>query len=577
MTKKWQLAEPISNQTRNQFPEIEPVLVQLLYNRDITSQKTIDEFLNPDWGEDVHDPYLFKNMQVAVERVYKAINNSEIIGIYADYDADGVTGGVILCTTLQKLGARVEVYIPHREQEGYGLNMAAINYLADKKVKLIVTCDCGVANVDEVQSVKKLGIDIIITDHHQAKSILPPADAIIHPNLEGENYPGKNLSGGAVAFKLVQGLLRNDLCDWTTKDKESWEKWLLDLVAISLVADMVPLIGEARTLTKYGLIVLQKNKRLGLSRLLQTASIKPENISTYTIGWQIAPRINAAGRMDHANAGFALLSTEDAQQADELARSLNLKNSERQKITDEMVKEAIEQIGELKKNDYAVVAYKPDWSLGIVGLVAGKLVQYYNRPAVVMCFNQQMISGSGRSLPAFDLIQALSINSKFLIKYGGHKQAAGFKLAKENFESFVKAFRKVAKKQLESVDLTPVLNIDCVLSLQQIDWKLYEQINKLEPTGQGNGRPIFMAKDLQITNIESMGSEAQHRRLFLTQNNDSKKFIAFNLSTSQPDLKINDIIDVAFEIGVNEWNGNRELQLKIIDIKVYDKKDNSTS
>ncbi len=570
ITKKWQLAKPITDQIKVQFPEIEPVLLQLLWNRGIIRQGQIDEFLNPDWGEDVHDPYLFKGMSRAVERIFQAITNRETIGIYADYDADGVTGGVILYTTLEKLGAQVKIYIPHREREGYGLNQAAINYLADNQINLIITCDCGVANVEEAELVNDLGMEIIITDHHQAKDVLPKAVAIIHPNLPDENYPGKNLSGGAVAFKLAQGLLHSDLCEWSNKDKEGWEKWLLDLVAISLVADMVPLLGEARTLTKYGLIVLQKNRRLGLAKLLQSAGIKPENINTYTIGWQIAPRINAAGRMDHANAGFTLLTCEDGQRAGELARSLNLTNNERQKITDEMLTEAVEQVGELRKTDYAVIAYKPNWSLGLVGLVAGKLVQYYNRPALVMCSEKRIISGSGRGLPGFDLIQALSQTSDLLIKYGGHKQAAGFKLVVENLETFTRTFKKVSKKLLQGVDLTPVIDIDCELSLKQINWDLYEQINKLEPIGQENSRPLFMISNLQISNIELVGSEGQHRRLILKQDYYEKKFIIFNLAAENPELKIGDIIDVVYEMGVNEWNGNRELQLKIIDFKKHD-------
>ncbi|MFH1111729.1 MAG: single-stranded-DNA-specific exonuclease RecJ [Patescibacteria group bacterium] len=567
--KKWQLAESITNEVRAQFPEVGPVLLQLLWNRNLKTQEKIDEFLHPDWIEDVHDPYLFKDMPIAVERVFDAIRKNEVIGIYGDYDADGVSGSVILFTTLKKLAASVKIYIPHREREGYGLNKAAINYLADNQNKLIITCDCGVANIEEVDFANKLGMDVIITDHHQAKATLPPAKAIIHPNLERENYPGKNLSGGAVAFKLVQGLLRSDYCTWSDKDKESWEKWLLDLVAISLVADMVPLLGEARTLTKYGLVVLQKNKRLGLKKIMETASIMPGNINTHTVGWQIAPRINAAGRMDHANAGFALLTTAEVKEADELARSLNLTNNERQKITDEMVNEAIQQVGDLKKNDYAICAYKPDWPLGVVGLVAGKLVQYYNRPAVVMCSDKEIVSGSGRSLPVFDLIDALSQNSDLLIKYGGHKQAAGFKLNKDNYEKFIKSFKKTAKKLLAKIDLTPELYIDCQLSLKQMDWNLYEQIIILEPTGQGNARPLFSASNLQITNIETVGSEAQHSRLILKQDDTTKKFIAFNISTIDAKIKIGDILDVVFEIGVNEWNGNRELQFKIIDFKKH--------
>ncbi|MFH1866728.1 MAG: single-stranded-DNA-specific exonuclease RecJ [Patescibacteria group bacterium] len=568
--KKWKIAEPITNQIKAQFSEIELVLLQLLVNRSLMQQEAIDEFLNPDWGEDVHDPYLFKDMAMAVDRIYRAIKMNELICVYADYDADGVTGAVILVSSLRKLGAEVQVYLPHREREGYGINQAAVRYLADKQVKLIITCDCGVANVEEITLAASLGIDTIITDHHQAKETLPPAVAIIHPSLPRENYPGKNLSGGATAYKLVQGLLSGGDCELGEKEKEVWEKWLLDLVAISLVADMVPLLGEARTLVKYGLVVLQKNRRLGLQKLIEVAGVNPELITTNTIGWQIAPRINAAGRMDHANAGYQLLMSEDSCEAEELARSLNLTNTERQRVSEEMLQQALEQVGKLKRSDYAVFTFMPEWPLGVVGLVAGKLVQKYNRPALVMCAEGDNIVGSARSIPALDLMQVLKETDQHLIKYGGHKQAAGYKMTKANYEKFIKAFNKVARQHLKDKDLTPVLELDAELELAKTDWLVYEAVQKLEPTGQTNPIPLFALFDLEVVAINPVGSEGQHWRLQLRQGEVEKKFITFNALQKGVDLKVGDKIDVAFEVGVNEWNGNRELQLKIMDFKHHE-------
>ncbi len=576
MEKVWRLKQPIDQKIQTQFPQIEPILLQLLWNRGLITQQQIDEFLNPDWSEDVHDPYLFKDMQRACDLVYKAIEQGKKIAVYGDYDADGVCGSVILVETLKLLMAELEIYIPHREREGYGLNQAAIRYLADKKVSLIITCDCGVANVEEINLVNSLGLQIIITDHHQTKEELPKAAAIIHTGLRGEKYPCKNLSGGATAFKLVQGLLRHPTCHLSNREKEIHEKWLLDLVAISLVADMVPLLGEARTLVKYGLVVLGKTRRLGLKKLLTITNIEPSTINTNTLAWQIVPRINAAGRMDHANASYELLITNDEVRAEELARALNITNLERQKITDAMVDEAIKQIS-VKPKDKIITAFKPEWQLGLVGLVAGKLVQIYNRPALVMCSDGKSIVGSGRSIPDFNLIDLFQDTASLLEKYGGHKQAAGFRLTSNNYEDFITKCHKVARSKITDEALIPILEIDAELALGQVSWPLYEQVVKLEPYGQNNPIPLFIIKNLTVVSLDKVGNTQRHWRLMLKDEETEKKFIAFGAEAWQKNLDISDKIDVVCEVGINQWNGNRELQLKIIDFKLYDKKNNLTS
>ncbi len=567
MNKKWNVAKPIDENVRERFPEIDPILLQVLFNRKIDTQEGIDEFLNADWLQDVHDPYKFRDMVKAVDLIYGFIERGEQITVYADYDADGVGGGAILVSALKKLGAQVNIYIPHREREGYGLNEAALRYIKDGGSKLIITCDCGVANVDEVKMAKELGLKVVITDHHEGKDTLPEAEAIIHPTLAGETYPGKYLSGGAVAFKLVQGLIKSDKCKLKAIEKEGIEKWALDLVAISLVADMIPLIGEARTLTKYGLMVLRKNRRLGLSKLFEVANIDPEKINSNTIGWQIAPRINAAGRMDHANTGFALLMTEDENEAKELAQALNSANISRQKLTEAMMTEALSQVGE--DPGYLVTAYNEDWSLGLVGLVAGKLVQVFNRPALVMCLDGDDVVGSGRGFPAFDLIEALNHCSDLLTKYGGHKQAAGFRLKQSNYSKFTKKISTYAKKILADKDLSPELYIDIKLPLSKLNFTVCENISLLEPFGQNNPSPLFLSESLQVIDAVPVGTQGQHRRLILADNFARQKFILFNIPEASP-IEINDIIDVVYDVGVNEWNGNRSLQLKIKDYKVHE-------
>ncbi len=528
LNKLWQIAEPINEETKGLYLELDPILLQLLWNRGLTEQSQIDEFLNPDWSKDVHDPYLFKDMKRVVERIYESISRGEVIGIFGDYDADGVCAAALLTTTLQKLGAKTETYLPHREREGYGLNDEAIKYLHTKNVKLLITCDCGIASHEPVKTANSLGLAVIITDHHQAQATLPEAYAILHCGLASETYPFKFLSGGGVAFKLVQGLMHYDGCHLSEFEKEQWIKWSLDLVAISTVADMVKLKGENRTLTKYGLIVLQKTKRLGLKTLYEIAGIKPEVIDIFSIGFQIAPRINAAGRLDHANAAFALLMASNTSEARELANSLNLTNNERQHLTEEMFQQAKEQIGVLKPDQYLVAAFDPSWSLGMVGLVAGKLVQEYNRPAITIGQAGDKIAGSGRSgVGDFNLAEALEQCNEYLLAYGGHKEAAGFTIKPGELDNFLRAIAKIAKTKLKNIDLTPSIKVDAIVPWSQVDWNLYEQAEKLEPTGMTNPSAKFLSKNLTVRELRPVGSTGQHLKLVLEAGGLSRKFILF--------------------------------------------------
>lgn len=570
ITKNWHVAETISNEVIGSFLEIDPVLLQLLWNRNLKDQSSIDEFISPDWSLNVHDPYLFKDMTKAVERIYETIGSKEVIGVFGDYDADGVCASVILVSTLKKLGAKVEIYLPHREKEGYGLNLEAIRYFKERGVSLLITCDCGIANVTQIEYANELSINVIITDHHQAQAVLPASFAILHPSIENETYPFKLLSGGGVAFKLVQGLLRYSGCHLNETDREAHEKWLTDLVAVSTIADMVKLIGENRTLVTYGLKTLKKTRNLGLSKLIDVSGIIKDRMDSYSVSWQIAPRINAAGRMDHANSAYSLLITENSVEADELARSINLTNTERQRVTDEMMTDALAQIGDISKNTYLIHAFNANWSLGLVGLVAGKLVQKYNRPALVMCQMGDKIFGSGRSgVGNFDLAQSLAKCADLLLSFGGHKEAAGFSLNKDQLETFLDEFTKLTKKDLHNKDLTPVLYIDKVLDFNDISWQVADQVQVLEPFGQGNPKPHFASFNAVITAVQPVGTLGQHLRLELEQNDTRHKFIWFKTSDEGLGLNVGDIIDVVYDIGINEWNGYKSLELKIIDVLIH--------
>src|SRR3989344_4064390 len=356
MQKKWQVAAPPPESFKNEHPDLPDVVLQLLWNRALRSQRDIDEFLNPDYVRDIHDPFLFRDMQRAVDRLFAAIAAQEKIVIHGDYDADGVSASIILTNTLRALGAVTDFFLPHRETDGYGLNINTVEKLAAEGARIIITCDCGISNAVEIARAKELGIDVIITDHHQEPINLPDAAyATIHPKIAGETYPFKGLAGGGVAFKLSQGLLRTHAQHNpklpSGESHEVFEKWLLDMVAISSVADMVPLLGETRTLVRYGLLVLGKTRRVGLRRLMKGAGLLDQNgapkhakITAEDIGFKIAPRINAAGRMNHATTAFQLLLEQEEDRARALAEEINANNNARQELTADLVLKAREQI-----------------------------------------------------------------------------------------------------------------------------------------------------------------------------------------------------------------------------------------
>ncbi|MBU1037340.1 single-stranded-DNA-specific exonuclease RecJ [Patescibacteria group bacterium] len=564
--KQWIIKPKISQDLISKFPEINPVILQLLSDRGLKEQKKIDEFLYPDYSQDVHDPYHFSQMKKAVDRVYTARDKKEKVVIYGDYDADGVCGSAILARVLKKLGLNFEVYIPHRDTEGYGLNEKAINLLKDQLVNLIITVDCGVSNVSEINLAKELGIEVIITDHHHVPAKLPAALAIIHPQVD-EKYPFKYLAGGGVAFKLAQAIIHDPRSKISQTSKEAMEKWLLDLVAISTIADMVPLLGENRTLVRHGLIVLARTKNLGLQKLIEVTGISHKKIDTYTIGFQLAPRINAAGRMAHANNAYQLLTTENIEEAITISHQLNKRNSERQQLTDKLIEEARNQLGEVKDDIPLLFAEGTGWSVGVIGLVSSKLTNEYARPSIVLSFDGEKYTASGRSIEEFDLIEAITNFEELLIRFGGHPGAAGFVIAKENLEEFKRKITDYAREKLAGIKFLPKIFIDLELFLKEINWELIKALNQFEPFGEDNFRPHFLIKNLQITRVEKVGLDEKHIRMMVKDNDLERKVICFGFGGDISKLKVNGRIDMVVEIGVNEWNGNQEIQLSLMDWK----------
>lgn len=573
MDKKWNILFKISDDFINRFPSINRVVLQLLFNRGIKDEKEINEFLYGSFDKNLNDPYLFKDMEKAVDFLIEYIKKKEKIVVFGDYDADGVTAAALLYELLKIFKANVDIYIPDRVTEGYGMNKEAIDEVAANGARLIVTVDNGIRNKEEVDYAKKLGIKIIITDHHP-----PPSDRkdlpeclIIDPMVEGEDYPFKDLAGVGVAYKLGEALIKKSKLD--NKQKELLIKRMLDLNAIGTVADCVGLTGENRIFVKAGLGQIEKTRRLGLRELIKVSGlIKDKALDSWNIGFQIGPRLNAAGRMEHANTAFELLITENKEEAVTLARRLDSRNSERQEITENIVNEVEKSID--PKDKIIIGIYQGEkvnaWNEGVVGLVASRIREKYYRPTLIATKADDGYKGSGRSIENFDLARTIEKAKNVLLRYGGHAVACGFSVKKENLNEFIKIIKKIGDKELRDEDLTPKVNIDMELNLEDINEELLTEIDKLKPFGQKNERPIFLSSDVNIVDIITMGLNGQHLKLRLK--NDRSGIIpaiGFNKREKWQDLRVGDKIDIVYYLDLNEFNGKREVQMKIVDIKKH--------
>ncbi len=558
MKKRW-IVKQIETKDLPSLPEYPALIVRLLALRGITETESIRDFLDPDFAK-LHDPFLFKDMQKAIERVFQAIDKKEKITIYADYDADAITACSVLFLALKKLEAQVSYYIPDRFSEGYGMNEDAVKKIAADGTRLIITVDCGTNAIEEANLCKALGVDLIITDHHELTGPLPRAFAVVNPKNPQDEYPFAYLTGVGVAFKLAQGLF--------SKTGSGYEKWLLDLVALGTVADCQSLAGENRILVSFGLKVLAKTRWIGLRALLATAALKSNKFDTFTLGFILAPRINAAGRIKHADIAFRLLISEDPQQAQSLALELNGLNKHRQMLTEQITSEARSQI-ELISDKKVLLAHGSDWPKGVVGLVAGRLAEEYNRPVLALSTAEGLAVGSARSVADFDIVAALNFAKDFLHKYGGHTQAAGFTLASENIMNFYQKLLDYA----ENLNLTindPVLEIDAELQPSDVTWENINFLDSLGPFGIGNPKPKFVGRGLEVFDFRLVGSTSQHLKMRVKFGEHLLEAMAFGQSFLQESLNPGQRLDAVFELGSNEWNGNKSMQLKILDTKFYD-------
>ena len=551
---------------------LSPVVAQLLLNRGLAEPETARRFLEAPL-KGLHSPERLPGLSQAADRVYAAVRDKRRICVYGDYDVDGLTGTAILWQLLQRLGTPVEFYVPNRLEEGYGLNLEAIGQLARSRVSLIVTVDCGIASTREAEEARRLGVELVITDHHQPKETLPQADAIVHPSLPGAEYPFTALSGSGVAFKLAWALCQRD--SGGEKVAAHWREYLLDgvvLAALGMVADVVPLHDENRIFVRYGVARLRENPCLGLAVLLEAAGLTGKrDLCATDIAYSVAPRLNAAGRLGCARLVVELLSCASRERAVDLARYLEAQNQKRQQIERRMLAEACERIARDDLDSApALVLSSPEWHAGVIGIVAGRLVELYARPVLLIACNgdAQIGHGSGRSVPGFGLHEALSACSESLLSHGGHAAAAGFRIPMERVDGFRERFCDYAGKYLPSLP-GPSLTLDGELPLELLTPGLVESLNHLEPYGAGNPRPLFLAGPVRVTGQpRRVGRGERHLQFSVRQQDRTFKAIGFNLADRAEELmSAEGHCSLAFTPIFNEWQGYRSIQLEVKDFQ----------
>ena len=531
-----------------------PLIAQLLYNRGLTEPSRFEPFLTGDKRLS-GSPLLLPDMPQAIARIYQALLSGENIAVYGDFDADGITATALLAKGLSALGGKVIPYIPHRLTEGYGLKTIALENLRHQGVSLIITVDCGITAVHEVKKAKRLGLDIIITDHHTALPEIPPALAIVNPKLPNSAYPFSELTGAGVAFKLLQALLQS-----IGKEKQLDE--LIDLVALGTIADMAPLLGENRYLVKEGLKLINDSPRLGIREMITQAGLNIGSLDSDSISWIIAPRLNAAGRVAHAMASYKLLMTESPQEARGLTVWLEQKNAERQLLTNQALAKAREQI--LAQGiSPLLIATSRDYPVGVAGLVASRILEEFYRPTIIIRTGEQFSSGSCRSIPEFNIILALQQCSNLLSYFGGHSQAAGFTLPAKNLVRLQQSLSQLAATQLAGVDLRPRLDIDAEVTLPELTGNTFQVIQKLAPFGRGNPSPVFLSRRVEVIDCRTMGNNGEHLRLKLKQSGTIWDSVAFRLGDCLP--KVSSPLDIAYNLEVDRWHGEERLRLNTLD------------
>lgn len=564
MKKKWvaysktyELAEQLKDTYK-----ISEIVARAMINRGIDDLDKASRFLTGEI-QDMHDPFLLKDVDKAVDRILQALEEQERICIYGDYDVDGVTSTSLCVNILRKLDADVIYYIPVRAEEGYGLNHEAMEYISKQGVNLIITVDCGIRSVDVVETVKELGMDIIITDHHECDSVLPDAYAVVNPHRPDCSYPFKELAGVGVAYKLMQAVTQS-----IGYDELIYE--VLDIAAVGTIADVVHLLDENRILVKKGLGKLMETENIGLQALIEVSGLKDKNITSYNVSFVIAPRINAAGRLADAARCVELLITDDPATAYEIAENLEKENRERQRIGAEILEQAIAKLStnyDFEKNKI-IVLDDEGWHPGVIGIVASKIVEQYSQPAIMIAKDGDLGKGSARSLRGFNVYEAMCQCSDIFEKFGGHEMAAGLTVKADRIEELRKRINEVAVEMLQGKELIPEILVDYKLEPQDINLQTAKQLKLMEPFGMGNSNPSFVCRNLQVLDRRLVGTNGEHLSLNLYDGRNNIKAIAFYMGNLYNVLSNGKKIDIICCMDINLWNNNESVQLVVKDVKV---------
>lgn len=555
MNKKWEcysVDEDKVNELSKDY-NLCKILANILVNRNI---ENIDKFLNPT-RHDFHDPFLMPDMEKAIQRLIKAIEDKQKIMIFGDYDADGITSITVLKKFLNERGMEVGTYIPNRLNEGYGLNREAIKKIFDQGYTLMITVDCGISGIEEIDYANSLGIETIITDHHEPAESLPNAYAVIDAKRKDNKYPFNQLAGVGVVFKVIQALsIKLGL------DEKEYLKYL-DIVCVGTISDIVPLVDENRVIAKLGLKLVEVTRNIGLRILIQSIGFKEINSTAISFG--VAPRINACGRMGHQQEALDLFLCDDINKAKEIATRLNAFNQERQAKEKAICKQVVEQIEAGEKDKTCIILGHEDWHHGIIGIVSSKVTEMYFKPSILICFEGDEGKGSGRSIPGFDLHEALMKCSDTIEKFGGHSMAIGITVKKDKFEEFKQEFEEYAKSCNIS-EIVPVVQIDEEVNLKDICMEDVRSLKLLEPFGEANKMPIFLFKNLKINSIRAL-SEGKHLKLNLKSDSYMIDAIGFNMGELANQYLLDDKVDVVGSLDINSFNGNENMQITIKDIR----------
>ncbi len=571
MTKDWIVYKPYEKRRQLGLElGISEVSAQVLINRGIDVVDGAKHFLNPSLNM-LHNPFLFSQMEKSVTRIFAAIDGNEKILIYGDYDVDGITSVSILISVLRSLGARAQFYVPNRLEEGYGLNAPAIKQAKDDNTNLIITADCGISAHSEIELANKYGMDVIVTDHHELPKDLPEAFSIINPKMPGCNYPFSGLAGAGVAFKLAQALMIK--INGVEGEREIINKYM-ELVSLATIADIVPLTGENRVIAKFGLEKLKNTTFPGLKALLKVSGLENKKVDSIGVGFGLAPRINAVGRMGDPSLGIQLLITDSQEEAERIAQILDEQNKERKIQEGRIFQEALELIEATvdQGKDKVIVVAHENWHTGIIGIVASRISEMFYKPCILLSLEDNEAIGSARSIENFHLYDALSHSSDLLLRFGGHEQAAGLLLSPDKIDAFRHKINQYAHKVIEPQDLLPKLKIDCEVSLDDVSLDLVHELDRLEPFGAENPSPILSAKSINVSGYRPVGKDGRHLKLTIkTEQGKVIDAIGFGLAGFCDLLFDNPHnLDIAFSVEENTWNGKTDLQLNIVDIRDSD-------